>query len=391
MLPSHNRAEKSDVRSSTQPPLPVQQDGDANIQDQVVKSRSTLQAASYDGEVEIVRLLLDRGADVQARHPRNGTVLQAASYRGHEEIVRLLIERGADVNTQAGRYGTALQAASVSGCKEIVQMLLDKGADVNARYGPNGTALQAASFSGHNEIVRLLLDRGADVNAHHRNYGTALEVASSKGHKEIVRLLLDSGADVRVQSGQLSSTHQSASINGDKETMQVLFPSYTSKVRKQPVTHQEGGLDLLWRKAINYCRSIVAFQDAGRRHHGMQALQLRQPEKTSRLTASSVPGISAFNSFDEMVNQTCYRMDIAWDTPRNPLIGYSRQSMGQSMEPIAGFQVLDSSMKPLGGLRKKRYLSPSDRVHAKEVRRHGACWECRTKKRRVFYTLLLVI
>lgn len=52
--------------------------------------------------------------------------------RGQKEIVRLLIEKGADVNAQGGFYGNALQAASVRGDELMIRLLIEKGADVNA-------------------------------------------------------------------------------------------------------------------------------------------------------------------------------------------------------------------------------------------------------------------
>jgi ankyrin repeat protein len=60
---------------------------------------------------------------------------------GHEEVVRLLLDKGAEVNAQGGRYGNALQAASLGGHGAIVKTLLNKSADVNAQGGHYGNAL----------------------------------------------------------------------------------------------------------------------------------------------------------------------------------------------------------------------------------------------------------
>ena len=55
------------------------------------------------------------------------TALQAATWDGHEQMVRILLDRGASPNAP-GPDGTALQIAVRQGHEQIVQMLLDKGA-----------------------------------------------------------------------------------------------------------------------------------------------------------------------------------------------------------------------------------------------------------------------
>ncbi|OAP54807.1 hypothetical protein AYL99_11255 [Fonsecaea erecta] len=189
-------------------------------------SDTALQAASAKGHVEIVKLLLDSGADVNAPGKRYGTALQMASAKGHVEIVKLLLDSGADVNAPGGYYATALQMASAKGHVEIVKLLLDSGADVNAPGGYYGTALQVASGEGHVEIVKLLLDSGADVNAPGKRYSdTTLQAASAKGHVEIVKLLLDSGADVNAPGGYYGTALQAASAKGHVETVKLLLDS----------------------------------------------------------------------------------------------------------------------------------------------------------------------
>ncbi|KAA1474957.1 hypothetical protein DENSPDRAFT_748797, partial [Dentipellis sp. KUC8613] len=72
-----------------------------------------------------------------------------ASQIGDSQMLRLLLEKGAEINAQAGRYGTALIAASFCGYRELVLVLLEKGAEINAQAGEFGTALIAASSHGH--------------------------------------------------------------------------------------------------------------------------------------------------------------------------------------------------------------------------------------------------
>jgi len=56
-----------------------------------------------------------------------------ASYNGHIEIVRELINRGADINAKANDGYTALIEASANGRIEVVRELINRGADINAK------------------------------------------------------------------------------------------------------------------------------------------------------------------------------------------------------------------------------------------------------------------
>ncbi len=175
--------------------LLLERGADANARD--IYGNTALILASRHGHHEIVKLLLNRGADVNAITNIGHTALAYASKDGNEEIVKLLIDRGADVTTELMRT-----TRYDNGNKEIVKLLLDNGADANARDIYGNTALFLASAHGHHEIVKLLLNRGADVNAITNNGHTALMRASLNGNKEIVKLLLDSHANITIKNNQ---------------------------------------------------------------------------------------------------------------------------------------------------------------------------------------------
>ncbi|KAF4342866.1 Pfs NACHT and ankyrin domain protein [Fusarium beomiforme] len=185
---------------------------------------NALQAASSNGNRDVIQLLLDKRADINAQGGKLGNALQAASYEGHQEITQLLLDRGAKVNAQGGEYGNALQAASFRGNREVVQLLLDKGAKVNAQGGWFSNALQAASYEGHQvEVVQLLLDRGADVNVQGGEYGNALQAASFRSNRDVIQLLLDNGADVNAQGGWFGNALHAASFRGNRDVIQLLL------------------------------------------------------------------------------------------------------------------------------------------------------------------------
>ncbi|KAJ7049829.1 ankyrin repeat-containing domain protein [Mycena amicta] len=197
---------------------------------------NALQAASAGGHLDVVRLLLEYGADVNAQGRLNRNALQAASEGGHLNIVRLLLEHGADVNAQGGLYGNSLQAASESAGGHLVRLLLEHGADVNAQGGFYGNALQAASDGGHLDIVRLLLEHGADVNAQGGLCGSSLQAASASGHLDVVRLLLEHGANINMQGGHYGNALQAALAGGHLDVVRLLLEHGTD-------VNAQGGLD----------------------------------------------------------------------------------------------------------------------------------------------------
>ena len=160
-----------------------------------------------------VQRLIAKGADVNSKDKKYGnTALMWASYNGNVEIVQALIDKGADINANSNPGRTALMWASISGHKEVVQLLLAKGADVNSKDVDGNTALIHAADEGRTEIVQALIDKGADVNAERIGRGaliitsgqisgvtkgrreTALSLAIKKRHKDIVDILRVHGA-----------------------------------------------------------------------------------------------------------------------------------------------------------------------------------------------------
>lgn len=87
--------------------------------------------------------------------------LHKAAWRGDIDTVKVLLDKGVDVNERYDFRRTALMNAAWNSQEAVVQLLLDRGADVNAmdRYGD--TALKIARKRGHTALVDLLMNRGA--------------------------------------------------------------------------------------------------------------------------------------------------------------------------------------------------------------------------------------
>ena len=219
------------------------------------KFRTALQAASFMGRAEVVKILLELGSDVNARGGLYGSCLQAAACRGYTEVMKILIDAGAEIDeSDVGKYGSALigailnykidgvsllleaganpslktrsvyqyplQAAADLDYCDIVQMLCDFGADVNSRGGKFHTALQASAKHGFLTVMEILIGNGADVNLVGGMYGTALEAAYTGGWYLCIDLLYEHGASNQIQAG-CYTTALGAALHGACQTLIV--------------------------------------------------------------------------------------------------------------------------------------------------------------------------
>jgi ankyrin repeat protein len=153
-----------------------------------VDVNTALILAAEKGYAEVVKALLDKGADINVRSDDGSTALILAAEEGHEDVVKALLDKGADINLQSKDGSTALILAAEEGHAEIVKALLGKGADINVQCDDDGsTALILAAEQDHKEIVKLLIRHGADPSIENKKKKTALDVASSDAMKNIIR------------------------------------------------------------------------------------------------------------------------------------------------------------------------------------------------------------
>ncbi|KAJ7174944.1 ankyrin repeat-containing domain protein [Mycena crocata] len=186
---------------------------DVNVDDSIY---GTAMHAALQSEYNygVLQLLIEHGADVNADGGDHGSTLYAASHQGNYMSSRLLLEHGAKVNTEGPNGETALYTAAYEGRNEIGRLLIEHGANVNAKGGAYGTALNAAVYHRRYMFARLLLKHGAKVNDTGPHDKTALYLASSIGQDQIVRLLLEHGADIHCQGGEHVTILNAAASNG---------------------------------------------------------------------------------------------------------------------------------------------------------------------------------
>lgn len=173
--------------------------------------QEALITAINNGDLMEVRRLVDLGADVEVGGGEfNLPPIMYACWQGNLDIVRILSEHGADIDYNGMNEGGPLTFAAATGNVQLVNLLLELGAAVDTMsLEGNETALHKAVFRNRHETVRPLIKHGADVNIPTRSGGhTAmfeggaklrgerpLHLAAAYADVEMVRILLDAGAD----------------------------------------------------------------------------------------------------------------------------------------------------------------------------------------------------
>jgi serine/threonine-protein phosphatase 6 regulatory ankyrin repeat subunit B len=250
-------------------------------------SREALSGALYQaaeaGNIEIVKQLLHSGLT-----PNDGwggnLPLGGAAYEGRIEVVKLLLDHGADVNavnrSSGGNGETALHYATrctASSALKIVELLLASGAHVNVNDQRGATPLMNAL--DHREMALMLLAHGAAVNSRDKDGNTALMYAAARHLTAMVRTLVKEGADINAQNNDgrtaLMNTSGAADSVDDPDTVQAALDSGANPNQ----TDRDGYTALMFaaQKRLNGAKRVLiaAGADKGKRNKdGKTAMEL---------------------------------------------------------------------------------------------------------------------
>ena len=199
-------------------------------------------------DIKALENLIAQGADLEAKSEEGWTALHLAAYQGKVDIIKKLVEAGADFNaitdekkrltplhlTALGKQPQAAslflddypadvrvdgsgntfdfyflsplkRAVRLGDTKAVEELLKRKETDVNKTDG-GASPLYDASFQGHTQIVEALIQAGADVNFKTSIGWTALHIASFRGYESIVTALLEAGADPEAKTDRGQTT-----------------------------------------------------------------------------------------------------------------------------------------------------------------------------------------
>jgi uncharacterized protein len=130
----------------------------AKIDDYTTDGFTALGLACYFGQHEVAKYLIDQGADINlpSQNGFNVFPIHSAAAGNYTDILRLLIESGAQVNVKQQAGSTPLHAAAQYGNLDMLIILLEHGADVNVRMEGGKLPADIAREKGFSEISEIL-------------------------------------------------------------------------------------------------------------------------------------------------------------------------------------------------------------------------------------------
>ncbi|HEX5170874.1 MAG TPA: ankyrin repeat domain-containing protein [Cyclobacteriaceae bacterium] len=151
------------------------------------KNSIDLHEAAAIGDPAAVRFQISITPDLIDSYSTDGfTALGLACFFGHVDVVKYLIDKGANVNKPSSNsfHVAPIHSAAAISDYEIISLLLAHGADVNVRQQGGVTPLHSAGHNGQTKIAKLLIDHGADTDAKTDDGKTAVDMALEKNYTE---------------------------------------------------------------------------------------------------------------------------------------------------------------------------------------------------------------
>jgi len=155
---------------------------------QLTKKEDKFIALAANGELNKVRNYLKKGIDINARNKAKWTALAYACKYNHNEVIKLLVDSGANVNQTVNVGSTPLQIALNNDNTEIAEYLISHNADIDIKDIMGMTALAWSAKQGDLKNVIFLIKHGADINSINVNSRTVLDIAINKNVKIYLKI-----------------------------------------------------------------------------------------------------------------------------------------------------------------------------------------------------------
>lgn len=219
--------------------------------------RDVLQYAAQYGHDQVLHELLEAAKVVGSDdvYQANPSLLSLSALAGHVQVIKMLLDRGfrdTDALVLACQYGQTaavkvltpytssaslnagyLRAASFQ-WQDTVKTLLDAGADINTKSSLNLTALHHIAYNSNPRLAQLLVSRGAKLDVRDISESTPLHYAARECSVECLKILVEAGAGLNVENEKGATPLYLAATAGSEDGVGILLAAKSSFAVPQP-------------------------------------------------------------------------------------------------------------------------------------------------------------
>jgi len=197
----------------------------ADVNQGISNGYTPLHIAASNGYIEIAEFLVRNRANVNKSENKGFTPIFLAIKHKHSKMVRLLIENGADINKQAECGWSPFHAIAGAGVydSEILEIFLKNKGDINCRNKEGYSPIHLAIARGDIELINILLEKGGDIDQKLNDGRTLLHYAVEREELEVARFLLEKGIDINASDANGWTALYIAVKNEYKEIIELLL------------------------------------------------------------------------------------------------------------------------------------------------------------------------
>ncbi|KAK6206580.1 hypothetical protein LQW54_007650 [Pestalotiopsis sp. IQ-011] len=203
-------------------------DADAEI-DPDTKRISPLKSAARKGRLDLVKFLIEHGAQVNKNESAESPALTDATHSGNLECVRYLLKSGADIEGKDQYRETAIFEAT-EGRHDVANFLLDQGAAVSSK-GFKGRTLPMLYLSSASTLRRIL-ERGSEIDTKDDNGLAPIHYAAFDGDSDAISVLSEFKAELNIETSAYTDNELTplmlATLSGHCESIRVLLEAGAS-------------------------------------------------------------------------------------------------------------------------------------------------------------------
>ncbi|XP_067661682.1 ankyrin repeat domain-containing protein 50-like [Haliotis asinina] len=187
--------------------------------------KTPVMLAGRNGHTEVVKLLVNYGANLSLRDTYGHNILHSACSEGHVDVVKYILSKDiVDINSEGYKRRTPMMLAAMVGHKEVVDLLVKNGADLTFSDIDGHNILYCSSATGQLEVVKYIISLNTvDINSAGHFKRTSVMVAARGGHKEVVEFLVNHGAKLTLTDKDTNNILHLTSLGGSLEVMKYLL------------------------------------------------------------------------------------------------------------------------------------------------------------------------